>query len=201
MKKLIFAIASLCVATSLNAQFTASFGYLSTNKVKTVSEFGGYMNEITNSGVYAGLLYDFRLKNAIIKGCAIETGLTYSYLSGSSDGITTDYHTISVPIKIKYRYSFNNDRTAVFGLFGPQLSFGLAATEDGSENHSGADDASMYDDTINRYNMTIGIGVGVELMKYLEFHLSYDYGLTDVSAIEGYETRINYINVGMGILF
>ena len=185
------------------AQVQISVGALQTNSVKTVSGVGGTDNSIANSGFYVGAGYEKAIPNR--NNLFYNVGITYSYFGGALGGMTTKYNNINVPLRIKYRYELSSGNLPV-GLFvfaGPLFSIGLTATENHESNpYLSEKNVSLYDKNIlNRLDAKIGAGIGFDLANHFFIKAGYDFGVLDISAVEGFETHINYMHFGLGYQF
>ena len=100
---------------------------------------------------------------------------------------------LNVPFRAKYKVNIT-DQFGIFGYGGPVASFGLAAN-----NKKGNVSYSLYGDDgiINRVDLKLGIGAGIELSQKIVFRVGYDWGLFNMSKINNVKMKINWFHVGV----
>lgn len=203
LPKISLLVLGLIITWTATAQVQFSVGAIQTNSVNTVSGVGGTDNSIVNSGYYVGAALEKAIPNR--DNLLYNVGIAYSYFGGALGGMTTKYNSVNVPFRIKYRYELSGGSLPVgfFVYAGPLFSIGLSATENHESNpYLSVKNVSLYDKNIlNRFDMKIGAGLGLDLAKHFIFKAGYDYGVLDISAVEGSETHISYMHIGLGYQF
>ena len=203
MKQLIrisFIIAAILSSLDAAAQIGVNVGYLSTNNVNTASAVGGTDNTLANSGFYAGITYQSNIPKR--DKWFYETGMNYSYFGGSIGDMKIDYHYLNIPFRVKFKHSLGSSPVGLFAFAGPLFSIGISAKEDHTGNpYLSNPVVSMYGSVLNRFDIKLGGGIGLELFNHLDIRAGYDFGIIDVSCKENHETRISYLYLGFGFNF
>ena len=115
-------------------------------------------------------------------GLGLQTGLYYELSTSSYKEddykLTGSEHTLSVPVRLQYRYEIIPD-LSVFLYTGP--SFDISLAYNAKESYDGETEKySLYEDgDVNRFNMLWGVGAGVR-WKQLQLMLGGDWGLTNL---------------------
>lgn len=195
MKKIITLAAVLFAAMiSVNSfaqvrwSATAGFGQATlANKSGSVTVSG------TDSGVYAGVLCETPIQG--VENLNLEAGVIYSWFMDKRDGAKENLHYFNVPVKAKYSFPLDN-QFSFFALAGPTFALGLSATF--KENGVSVD---LYDDTLKRFDIKLGIGAGVCFNDLIELRFGYDWGLLNQSQLSGTTGHIQYLHIGLAYKF
>ncbi len=213
MKKIIITIALVAAAaTTSMAQTSVGAGYINANSTSTVKV--GDQSSTTESvsgGFYVGGDMTFDIQG----GLSVVPGLYYGMLSKSGDGVnigelakghgTTTSHYISVPVNVQYGLNLTYGLKA-FVYAGPQFNLGLASktvistevlgsTNKTEINHYGEDS------DLERFNLALGGGVGLDIMDKVRIKLGYNFGLLDLNDTDSITQRTNNFHVGAAFLF
>ena len=188
MKKILVAAILLIGCISASAQ---SFG-VGGGFVNSSTRFGNSESDPMN-GFYAQGTADLNLTNAF----SIVAGLRYMYTGANKDlyfftGKTAN-HTLGVPVMAKANL-FNNGDIKAFLFAGPTFYYGLS-----SKSNVGGHKVDHYDGILNRFNATIGGGVGIDAMEAVRFTIGYDYGLTN--RYQSGNTKANSADIRFGVAF
>lgn len=208
MKKIIITLALVAAAaTSAFAQASVGAGYLnstSTTKVGDNTSKGGALN-----GFYAGADYSVALGPV-----AFTPGIYFSYLSGkktsnlgsiaSASGTTTEMY-LSVPMNFSYGIDLGSSLRA-FVYAGPTLNLGCSATykaEASALGASGEKTIDLYGDNSNygRFDLQLGGGIGVDIMKMIRISAGYNYGMLDRNSSDNISLHRSEMHVGAAFLF
>ena len=199
MKK-VFAIAAalMMLATTANAQ---SFG-------------AGYVQSTTNggnavNGFYAGFGYSAE----IMTGLNLNPGLYYEMLTSSTGanigswasyrGKTTE-HYVNVPLHLSYGIQFAPTfKFFVYG--GPTANVGLASSTKvtGSVLGLGGEGTvdNYKDSNYSRFDIMLGGGAGIELMKKFRITVGYDWGMLDRNTSDNATLKRNRLTAGAAFIF
>lgn len=199
MKK-VFAIAAalMMLATTANAQ---SFG-------------AGYVQSTTNggnavNGFYAGFGYSAE----IMPGLNLNPGLYYEMLTSSTganlgswasySGKTTE-HYVNVPLHLSYGIQFAPTfKFFVYG--GPTANVGLASSTKvtGSVLGLGGEGTvdNYKDSNYSRFDIMLGGGAGIELMKKFRITVGYDWGMLDRNTSDNATLKRNRLTAGAAFIF
>ena len=199
MKK-VFAIAAalMMLATTANAQ---SFG-------------AGYVQSTVNggdavNGFYAGFGYSAE----IMPGLNLNPGLYYELLTSSTgaslgswasySGKTTE-HYVNVPLHLSYGIQFAPTfKFFVYG--GPTANVGIASSTKVSGSVlgiGGSDTIDNYKDSnYSRFDIMLGAGAGIELMKKFRLTFGYDWGMLDRNTNDNATLKRNRLLAGAAFIF
>ncbi len=147
----------------------------------------------TDNGIYAGVLGEMPLEG--VQNLGIEGGVIYSWYMDKKDGEKENLHYLNVPVKAKYSFPLSN-QFGFFALAGPTFSLGLSATY--KKNGASID---VFDSTLKRFDIKLGIGAGFSYNDKLELRLGYDWGLLNQSQVSGTPVSINYLHIGLAYKF
>ena len=202
MKK-VFAIAAALLLMGTTA-FAQSFGagYVqSTQKYNNTSS--------TANGFYAGVGYSAE----IMPGLSLNPGLYYEFLSSTSAGSLwfvsgeskTQEHYVNVPLHLSFAYSF----APTFKMFvyaGPTANVGIASTTKSTLAIGGASTTTEPSNNYksgdySRFDIMLGGGVGVELMKKFRLTVGYDMGMLDRHNSDNVDLKRNRLTAGAALVF
>jgi hypothetical protein len=153
-------------------------------------------------GFHAGAKAEFNLSKAY-NGLYISSAVLFSlkgrereyfiYGGGKQKDKESNYF-LDIPVHLGYRYAFN-DNIALFGSFGPYVGIGLFGKNkiDPAMEHKGYKTTNIYGSKgyLNRFDFGLGLRVGVDLSKKVQFSVGYDLGLKNMAKIREYKNR-NY---------
>lgn len=184
----------IALLVSLNAfaqnQWNITAGYLHSD-IKTSAATGGSTLTTNINGFYVGAGYEAPVNQ--IDNFYLEGQFLYSYLGDKNGDVTENIHMLNVPFRAKYKI-YITDQFGIFGYSGPVTSFGLAAND-----KQGNTSYSLYGDDgiINRVDLKLGIGAGIELSRKIVFRVGYDWGLFNMSKIDNVKMHINWFCFGV----
>ncbi|MCR4860733.1 MAG: PorT family protein [Bacteroidales bacterium] len=189
------------------AQPSIGAGYLNSNEVWKSGSSSSESNPM--SGFYAGLSYTLPIASGLnftpgvyyalaAKGDATSAG-PFSFSGKQQD------HYINVPMM----FSFGLDLSSDFRFFvyaGPTASMGLLSkvTNSGSVgNYGGSNSYDRYEENshLQRFDVLLGGGVGLELMQKVRFNVGYDCGLINRYKSDNYTVHRNQLTAGVAFLF
>lgn len=182
-------IVLLSAVCSLQAQiYRLEVGY--NNPVR----FGANVSSTYFNGIKIGGTAEFDLKNNF----SLLTGALYNIVYSNkhqmypnADSVTykTFGHYLDIPVRVTYTYPITKN-LKVFGFAGPNFNIGLFQNQ---ETISSLTDAlnqfhgikpgksDLYNDgIINRLNLQIGLGGGIQWKKY-QLKSGYDFGINKIN--------------------
>ena len=194
MKK-VFAIAAALMLIGTTA-FAQSIG---AGYAQSTHKFG--KTSVAANGFYVGVGYTAE----IMPGLNLNPGLYYEFLTddenfsgvGLLQGKTTE-HYVNVPLHISYGMDF----APTFGMFiygGPTASVGIASTTNGAVLNTNQN--NYEDDDYSRFDIMLGGGVGVNLMKKIRITVGYDFGMLDRYKDDDYTIKRNRLTAGVAYIF
>lgn len=214
MKKIfatLLAASLMLIGTMANAQMVTGAGYF------FASEKSGSSDAIAHHGFYLGASYNV----PIVAGLGVAPGIYLDMLaygkSAANGGSWASYYVsgqyrefaVNVPINVNYKLNLGNNAALVV-YAGPTFQVGIASTttvtgevsvlgykvSDGEKyNHYDSDHGDR-----NRFNMSVGGGVGFEVGDIL-FTVSYDRSLLNYLKSDNYSASRNMIKAGINFVF
>ena len=184
-----FVIILLSAVCSLNAQtYHLEIGYNNPHR------FGSNVSSTNFNGIKIGGTVEFKFKNNF----SLLTGALYNMVYSNklqkypnADSVTymSFGHSIDIPVRLQYSYPFSKD-FKVFGYAGPNLNVGLSQFQGTISTLSATETAytgivsntkDLYKtSTLNRLNLQVGIGGGVQWKKY-QLKAGYDFGVNTLN--------------------
>ena len=212
MKKIIsFLLVASMMLISVNsfAQLHIGAGYInSADRYKTNSDAD--VNATYLNGFYAGGGFSI----PIVAGLQVTPGVYYVFTAkNDADGLgglkltgDTKEHYINVPVDISYGYEISPD-FRVFAFAGPTASVGLASKTKLTATYKAFavdDEIDNYDEDYDyaRFDVLLGGGVGVDVLKRVRVTARYDCGLVNRYNGDGDPIRHrNQFTAGVAYLF
>lgn len=207
MKKILISLVALSLVTfSVNAQlkFSASVGYADKTAISKIESGNTVTTESSDmGGFYLGGIASYEL----MPNVAINGGLQFT-LNTESDSedsflgeITTKSTAMSLEIPVRASYLLDLGVVGLFAYAGPVFELGLVnkssftiGDNTTTSNYYG-EDASL-----NRFDILIGGGLG---LAYGQLYLKcgYDYGLLNLSKVDGLKIHNAGLKAGLGVTF
>ncbi len=213
MKKIIRTLALAAVtAASASAQFSFGAGYLNQNTKTTVS---GTSSNDSSNGFYVGTDADYTLGYGFSATFGIYYGYLYSEETASASilGFTasgktdTKTHYAAIPVYAKYSYPFA-DTVKAFAYAGPQFEAGISSKSTGTVSAVGQSTSTTKDNygddgSLNRFNVSLGFGIGADLADMLRVNIGYNYGLLNMYKGDSSNVKVknSYLHIGVALLF
>ena len=193
MKKILLLVAaSIMSISTINAQNFSTEVVAGMN----LSNWGGIGSKV---GFHAGARFELALPS-LAKGVYTNAGLLLTSKGAKMDlGLlgkaTANAYFLEVPIHIGYKYTIN-DNFAIFGEGGPYVGFGLFGNMKANSILGSSPSISTFD-AIKRFDVGLGLRVGVEFKKKYSLSVSYDWGLLNSlkkgnGDIEDFEDFVDY---------
>lgn len=172
MKKIILTVAAVFAFGFANAQ-DMKFG------VKggyINSNFGGDADTDAKSSFYFGGLVDFTISEKF----HIQPELLYSMEGADND--ETDLNFVRIPVMAKYYVAEGFNIQA-----GPQFGFVAGGGE--------------IKELTKSFDYGLGLGAGYELTSGLFFDARYNFGLANISDMDGFDVNTTSFQIGLGYRF
>ena len=207
MKKIYFILAlaaAMLFAAEANAQIGLGLGY---HLLNSVQKEDGQKNNNELNGFYVEATYDINFLEKLWGNIGIQPGLRFSY-AGSFDraevyGVPAksswNETYFDVPVFVKYSQDLGD--LGFFAFAGPIFSCGLSSySKTGTKEVSTKIDVYEGDPEYSRFNLKLGVGVGVTGLDNFNVKVGYNLGmlnrytgnLRDLS----YRTGVFYVGVG-----
>ena len=185
MKKILLFIAVMAMGLgSVNAQDNLKWGVVAGMNVSKMST-AGLDNKI---GYHVGVRAELGLPQ-VANGLYLDAAALISAKGAKTDagdlgGINVNATYLEIPIHVGYKYAVN-DNFNVFGSFGPYVGIGLFGKTkvdelDYDSSHELVNTSYKYNtfgDGYKRFDMGLGLNVGVEIQQKYRISLGYDFGL------------------------
>jgi len=204
---LVVLLVTLC---SLNAQtYRVQLGY--NNPVRLGNNFSStYFN-----GIQLGGTAEYDLKNQV----SLLTGVLYNFVysdkiqgypNSTAVTYTTHGHFLDIPVRLIYTCPLNKN-LKIFGFGGPNLNIGLFQNMKITSTQTYPSTSPFYvqprsvnvyngsdtDYQLNRLNLQIGLGGGVQWKKY-QLKAGYDFGINNLNRLDTGKLNQNgwYVTIG-----
>lgn len=179
MKKLIVAVFTLFIGTTAFSQ-SLDLGVKAGANFATLTDAGNFSNKTGfQAGVFAGIKFTDKV--------GVQADLLYSQQGAKFKGGDFDLSYVNIPIVLKYYLIQGLNLQA-----GPQFGF-------------------MVDDKISKvfgeirkaedFDLSGVVGAGYDFPMGIRFDARYNFGLTDVSNIEGEKGKNSVVSLALGYSF
>ena len=210
MKKFYFILvaAAMFVAVDAKAQLGVGVGYNLLNTTTTVADES---ERSSLNGFYIETEYNFNLLDEQWGTLGIQPGIRYTFagesekaeLYGEKVRLSVAEHYLDIPVQVKYGYEVISSKLNINAFAGPVFSIGLASIVKGSTDDSVVKANAYKDSDYGRFDLKIGVGVGVDLFEKLNVKVGYNFGLLNRytgEQIDEYKYKIHtgvfYVGVG-----
>ena len=206
MKKLkcIFAVAVMVLSANFaSAKLGIGAGYLyqNLNEKTDGSSISSY--NLNFHGFFVGLDYNANIG----KRFAVVPGLYYEFLTNNSFGygLSMQENYLKIPVDFQVAFKLGEKCRFIAGI-GPKLHIGLSSKiKGGSESidfYEYMDEFNGVNNAYNRFDVLLGVGIGLEFIDHIRINFGYDRGLMNRTAkIEGNKMYSNYIRLGLSYVF
>ena len=210
MKKFYFILvaAAMFVAVEAKAQLGVGVGYNLLNTTTTVADVS---ERSSLNGFYIETEYNFNLLDEQWGTLGIQPGIRYTFagesekaeLYGEKVRLSVAEHYLDIPVQVKYGYEVISSKLNINAFAGPIFSIGLASIVKGSMDDSVVKTNAYKDSDYGRFDLKIGVGVGVDLFEKFNVKVGYNFGLLNRytgEQIDEYKykchTGVFYVGVG-----
>ena len=210
MKKFYFILvaAAMFVAVDAKAQLGVGVGYNLLNTTTTVADES---ESSSLNGFYIEAEYNFNLLDEQWGTLGIQPGIRYTFagesekaeLYGEKVRLSVAEHYLDIPVQVKYGYEVISSKLNINAFAGPIFSIGLASIVKASMDDSVVKANAYKDSDYGRFDLKIGVGVGVDLFEKLYVKVGYYFGLLNRYTGEQideykykFQTGVFYVGVG-----
>ncbi len=221
MKKLLVIAVALLLGMQAKAQFIFNGGYLHQTEQTVITENGADIKASDlQDGFYAGAKYRINL-DSITEGLSLNPGANVSFLFGRHNAIDMkdmlDDHAVmnqiafNAPLHIQYLFEVTPD-FKLEAWAGPTFQLGIYDRVIDNDNNptliynrfkavetTGIIYRSMA--PLNRINLLLGLGLGVEVSELIHINVGYDFGLFNLSTATNTKVTRGLLRVGLGYNF
>lgn len=209
MNKLITTVCLLCMISSFSYAQDFRYGFIGGVNLSKPT------GDIEPAGVRAGVLLGIKGElgiPAIANGIYTEFGLqlsTKSHKSSSVIGLkeeelqsTTNINYLVVPVHIGYKMKCSKN-VSLLANVGPYVGVGLWGKykhfENGKKDYSSSD---IFDteNGYKRFDYGCGFNIGLEYAKHFQLSLGADWGLKDISKVDGWKYKNRSFTISVGYI-
>ena len=210
MKKIYFVLAvaaAMLFAAEANAQVGFGLGY---NMITSIQKVGSLDQADELDGFYVEATYNANFLEKAWGELSVEPGLRFSYGTVESKeqalGVVTKAKGtemyLDLPVYFKFSRELNDLKLSVFA--GPIASYGLSSNVKVSVNDiSNTIDSYGRDYQYGRFNLKVGVGIGLLCMDRYNVKVGYDVGVLNRYTGDEKNTscRTGVLFAGFGISF
>ncbi|MBO4263113.1 MAG: outer membrane beta-barrel protein [Bacteroidales bacterium] len=178
----------LMMTAAAHAQASVQLGIL-LNTLKTENAAGRL------SGSYKGLLAAADYNFSLTEYLAVAPGLGIGYSFNNEAGFKYKELGLFAPLDFNYRLPMSGHVSLSF-FAGPTLYYGLL-----SQETSINPPYNYYAQDNRRFDVFLGGGVWTDINKTIRVKVSYKFGLTNTSKINGITEKSNCLSIAVGYLF
>lgn len=202
--KFIFTVVILIFSADLaSAKLGIGAGYLYQNLNEKTAASSVSSGNLNFHGFFVGLDYNAKIG----KRFAIVPGLYYEFLANNSFGygVSIQENYLKIPIDFQMGFKLGEKCRFIAGI-GPKLHIGLSSKiKSGVESidfYKYMDEFAGVDNAYSRFDVLLGVGIGLEFIDHIRINFGYDRGLMNrTSKIEGNKMYSNYIRLGLSYVF
>ena len=205
MKKIVSILAASMMLLGVNAMAQPSIGagYLSSTEI---SKSGNNTRESNPmNGFYAGLGYTV----PIASGINFTPGVYFGYAAKSNTtafgpfSATGKQQDMYIDVPLHFSYGIDLGAARLFFYGGPSANIGLVSKVTGSTNVTGSSSYDRYEENSNlqRFDIMLGAGVGLQFNDLVRFQVGYDWGMLNRYNSDNYTVRRNQLTAGVAFLF
>lgn len=179
-------------------------------------------------GFYLGAKYRIGL-DGVAEGLSVAPGANFSFMFGRhnklgekdfiDDKARMNQIALNIPVHVQYVYEFTPD-FKLEAWAGPTFQLGLFDTVVDSDDNPTlifdrykAMELSSFEElfgtglgyrnqaALNRINLLLGLGIGVEVAERVHVNIGYDFGVLNLSTANNEKVTRDYLRVGIGYNF
>lgn len=207
MKKIITSIVALLLAAPSFAQMNSGGFSISESTLYYGVRIGMNLSTVTGdntddlkmkAGLTLGGVLGLRVSDSA--PVFLESGLYYTQYGANGDGKEElDVNYLELPVLIKYGFEAT-DEINVLPYLGPTFGFGVSAKRKYEELGEVESVKGFSDNDLNRFNVGIKIGCGVEWSK-LYAELGYHIGISNLADSDSDTMHHGNIFINVGVNF
>lgn len=145
----------------------------------------------------------------LLRGMYFDAEATLSSKGAEYTGVNGDtYATVAsrpyyleMPIHMGYHYTFKDSEFGVFGSFGPYFGIGLFGTEKYSAGDIKSKPDTFSKESLKRFDFGLGLRAGVSMFDHYRLFVGYDWGLVNISNVEGLDINNRNFYIGATYMF
>lgn len=202
MKKIVTLLSAalvLLASAPAFAQASIGAGYLSSTE--TVKSGSSSTERNPMSGFYAGMTYTMPIASGINFNPGIYFGYATKSNAASIFGLKLEGRQNDTFINVPLHFSFGADLGSGLRFFaygGPSASFALTSKiVSGSTTY----DRLQDNDSLQRFDIMLGAGVGLQFNDMVRFQVGYDFGMLNRYTSDNITVTRNQLTAGLAFLF
>jgi len=188
---LVIAAALLCGVVAQAQNLSLEAGYANVSYKGSFEVFSTKYNKAsTANGFYFGVGYEHAFTDIF----SLATGLQFVYAGSKQNGVNYNDFDLILPVDAKVYLPFGS---AVKGFLfaGPALKCGLL-----SQAKVDTISYDYYSDLLNRFQLLLGGGVGLEVNNTVAIKVSYNYGVLNLLKNADKTTKLNNAIIEAGFV-
>ena len=210
MKKFLpLLVIAVIISSKVSAQ-TLRYGIVGAANFSTYSMDAIGFDISTDSRV--GFKAGFRMEmdaSFLLRGLYFDTEATLSSKGAEYMGFKEEKYVdvssrpyyLEIPMHVGYHYTFGDSGLGLFGSFGPYFGIGLFGTEKYFVSGAKSNPEAFSGDNLKRFDFGLGVRAGVSMFKHYRIFAGYDWGLVDISNVEGLDIKNRNFYIGASYMF
>lgn len=200
MKRIITTLAcAVLIASTAFAQASIGAGYLSSTEV--VKSGNSSTQRTPLNGFYVGMGYTVPIAAGINFTPGVYFGMAAKSNATSIFGLKIEGKQQDTFINVPLHFSFGADLGSGLRFFaygGPSASFALTSKiVSGSTTY----DRLQDNDSLQRFDIMLGAGVGLQFNDMVRFQVGYDFGMLNRYTSDNITVTRNQLTAGLAFLF
>ena len=98
-------------------------------------------------------------------------------------------------------YTFKDSEFGVYGSFGPYFGIGLFGTEKYSAGDIKSKPDTFSKESLKRFDFGLGLRAGVSMFDHYRLFVGYDWGLVNISNVDGLDINNRNFYIGATYMF
>ena len=201
MKKILILIAASMMLFGVNAMGQASIGAGYLSSTETVKAGNSSTERTPLNGFYVGMGYTIPLAGALNFTPCVYFGMASKSNATSIFGLKLEGKQQDSFINVPLYFSFDAELgsgLAFFAYAGPSASIAVSSKiVSGSTTY----DRLADNDSLNRFDVMLGGGVGIKFNDMVRFQVGYDFGMLNRYNSDNYVVKRNQLTAGVAFLF
>ena len=155
----------------------------------------GFRMEMDAPFIYDGFYFD---AEALLSA----KGAKFDSSSGedAASVISRPYY-LEIPMHIGYHYTFRDSEFGIFGSFGPYFGIGLFGTDKYTVGDIKSKPETFSKDNLQRFDFGLGLRAGVSMFDHYRLFIGYDWGLVNISNVDGLDINNRNFYIGASYMF
>ncbi len=129
-------------------------------------------------------------------------GAEYTGVNGDAyANVSSRPYYLEIPMHIGYHYTFSDSEFGIFGSFGPYFGIGLFGTEKYFTGGVKSKPDTFSKSNLQRFDFGLGLRAGVSMFDHYRIFIGYDWGLVNISNVNGLDINNRNFYIGASYMF